>query len=266
MANTIDTRARARTGEPVSPGMRRGFVWLVLLTTCVPVAAQSEDLIQVLRQRERQSQELQSENPLRGNTPILWPEYSPNFESDGKGMPARRAAERPGVISSRHLAHKPLKAARREFELGIQAGHKGRLAEAFQHLTEAVRLDPAYLEALNELGSRHLQNGEPQAALEYLERALAIDGNSADVVTNQTWALLALGRLEEAERAARRAVQLAPDADTGHYQLGIVLTLEGRITPETAEQLALAAKKHPEAVIPLAYLRSRLAPVEVAQP
>jgi predicted Zn-dependent protease len=67
------------------------------------------------------------------------------------------------------------------------------------------------------------------------------------VLSNKAAALVMLSRWEEAEQAARRAIQLDPGSIDANYMLGIAMMKQGKITPETAAHLAIAAKTHPRA-------------------
>jgi cytochrome c-type biogenesis protein CcmH/NrfG len=68
-----------------------------------------------------------------------------------------------------------------------------------------------------------------------------------------------LSRCEEAEQAARRALQLDPGSIDANYMLGIAMMKQGKITPETADHLAIAASKHPRARVYLAEVQAYLA-------
>jgi Flp pilus assembly protein TadD len=72
-------------------------------------------------------------------------------------------------------------------------------------------------------------------------------------------ALVMLGRWEEAELAARRALQLDPASIETNYMLGIAMLQQSKITPETAAHLAIAAKEHPRARAFLAEVQADLA-------
>jgi len=77
--------------------------------------------------------------------------------------------------------------------------------------------------------------------------------------SNKAAALVMLGRWEEAEQAARHALQLDPASIDANYMLGSAMMKQGKITPETAARLAVAAKKHPRARVYLAEVQAELA-------
>ena len=168
-------------------------------------------------------------------------------------------SRQPSVVSARGLAHQSPKAARKEFDLGVRDSRKGRIDGALKHLIEAVRLDPDLIEAHAQLGMVYARTGQPLLALDHFKRALALEPNSATLHSNAAAALIALHRGDEAERAARRAVQLAPGSAEANYVLGLALLQERKITPEVVTCLELASTKYPTARETLDLIRVYLA-------
>jgi tetratricopeptide (TPR) repeat protein len=172
-----------------------------------------------------------------------------------------------GGVSARTLAHKPSKAAVEAFNRGVRAWNKSEIDQALYLFNEAVRLDPGYAQARVNLGAVYAKTGLPEQALDQYEQALILEPNVPVLHSNKAAALVMLSRWEEAEQAARRALQLDPESIDGHYMLGIALMKQGKITPETATHLAIAAKKHLRARAFLAKVQADLAtePIGVAQ-
>lgn len=164
-----------------------------------------------------------------------------------------------GLVSARTLAHKPSRAAAREFRRGVEASRKGQSEEALRHLEEAVLLDPLFVEAQTELGSTYAKAGQPQRALSWYDRALALDPHWAVLHSNRAAALVLLGRGKEAEQASRRALQLDAVSIQAHYMLGISLLMQEKITPEAVAHLIIAAEKYPGARPFLAGAQAELA-------
>ena len=71
--------------------------------------------------------------------------------------------------------------------------------------------------------------GQPDAAAELLEQAVALDPANAAAFLNLGNACADLDRLEEAEAHCRRAIGLAPRLAEAHASLGFVLTSCGRL-------------------------------------
>lgn len=120
-------------------------------------------------------------------------------------------------------------ASRRNF-FGARHLAGGRTAEAVAQLHEAVKLDPSYMEARNNIGAALLAAGKPGEALphrasggafetrrrsgslqpgqrpHHLNRALVIREGYQEAHNNLAIALGALGRFDEALRHATRAL------------------------------------------------------------
>ena len=164
-----------------------------------------------------------------------------------------------GGVSARTLAHKPSKAAVTAFKRGVRAWDKGQYDQALRYLTEAVRLDPDFVDARVDLGTVYAKTFRPEEALEQYGLALAVDPNLAVLHSYKAASLVMLSRWEEAEPTARRALQLDPESIDANYVLGIAMMMQGKITPETATHLAIAAKTYPRARAPLAEVQAQLA-------
>jgi tetratricopeptide (TPR) repeat protein len=163
-----------------------------------------------------------------------------------------------GVVSARTLTHKPSQSARKEFDRGVQAEQRGQNSEAIRHFTQAVRLDPNYVEAEADLGLTYSKSGQGEAAINVFDRALALEPNWALLSGAKASALVMLSRWEEAEQAARRAVRLNPSSIESNYMLGLALLMQGKITPETARSLEMAASQYPKAREHLAEVQAKL--------
>jgi Flp pilus assembly protein TadD len=166
-----------------------------------------------------------------------------------------------GGVSARTLGHKHSKAASQAFDRGVRAWKKRQGEQAVRYLSEAVRLDPDFLEARTDLGIVYTKTDRPEEALVQYELALGLEPNIAALHSNKAAALVMLSRCEEAEQAARRALQLDPESIEANYMLGIAMMKQLKITPETAAHLAIAAKKYPRARAYLAEVRAYLAAV-----
>jgi tetratricopeptide (TPR) repeat protein len=205
--------------------------------------------------------------PLRGqsieqNVPVRPHEVENMNDLSDWGGDGAETLSRPmpsGAVSIRQLAHKPSKAAVKEFEMGMRNLRAGQRSEAMQHFRAALLKDPNYAEANGHVGELYLQVGEPSLALSHLNRALAAYPNSQPLQSNKAWALLSLKRPDEAEQAARRAVDLAPGFVTAHYLLAVALLQQSRATPETVKHLEIAIGEYPELREGLAWARERIA-------
>lgn len=169
-------------------------------------------------------------------------------------------AERPSgeVVSVRRLRHKPLRKARKEYERAEKANRQGDAEASLRHLREATRLDPEFLEAFNNLGTRLLHMGRPGEAADAFRKAAALDPAESKPYTNLAIALLHLNQPEEAERAARSALRLHRESRHAEYVLGLSLATTRRNIPEALSVLRSASNEWPHARLVAAQLLTRM--------
>jgi Tfp pilus assembly protein PilF len=107
-------------------------------------------------------------------------------------------------------------------------GYFGRHGEAAAELREALRLRPAYSDALHNLGValEHLERFDEAAAR--MEEAIGLEPNRSHIHAHLSNALRKAGRPEEAAEVARRAIRLGPGSHEAHNALGAALMDLGR--------------------------------------
>jgi tetratricopeptide (TPR) repeat protein len=181
-----------------------------------------------------------------------------NWDPDLCAPPARHQPSG-GLVSARSFTHKVPKAAAKEFDRGLHARTKGENELAKDHLAEAVRLDPGFVEARFGLAMVYANLGQPQEALEQYDKALALEPNVAVLHGSKAAALVMISRWEEAEAEARTTLRLDPNSIEAHYMLGVALFEQAKISPETESHLAIAAKKYERARPYLAAAEAALA-------
>tara|TARA_Y100001968_G_scaffold314462_1_gene339850 strand:+ start:7001 stop:8812 length:1812 start_codon:yes stop_codon:yes gene_type:complete len=71
--------------------------------------------------------------------------------------------------------------------------------------------------------------GQSSKAIEYHQYYLNQGINDADFYNNYSQLLRDLGRLEEAEIFARKAIKLSPDCDNNYFILGLILKKKGKL-------------------------------------
>src|SRR5437764_7038728 len=91
------------------------------------------------------------------------------------------------------------------FARAVAQHQSGQLAEAENLYRKVLAAERNHFGSLYYLGVIALQRGQPQAAIEPLGRALAVDDGSHDCHYNLAFALQTLGRLPEAAAHYRRA-------------------------------------------------------------
>jgi tetratricopeptide (TPR) repeat protein len=140
-------------------------------------------------------------------------------------VPARPNKELPagGTISARRLAHRPVKAAKKEFLKGQSAAGKGDRVAALRHYARAVEIDPKWYEPRVNYGAQLFVAGRTANALIQARAAIDIDPASVEGYINASAVLSTMGKYPEAAQAAARAVELAPQLAKSRYLLGFAL-------------------------------------------
>lgn len=125
--------------------------------------------------------------------------------------------------------------------LGRVLRRQGRVAEAVASLSDAVIQHPHDFELLQELARALADSGQLSSAIDRYRDALAVD------VDAQTW--FELGNTcdrnsqgEDALRAAKQSIRLAPQHMPSRFLLARALTATGRIEDAAAEYRSLARR------------------------
>lgn len=145
-----------------------------------------------------------------------------------------------------------------QFNLGLVRRGEGRLDEALAHDEEAVKIRPAYPEALNNIAEILIAKNMMAGALPYLAEALRMRPDLVDANVNLGIASSATGRLDAAEAAFRNAIRLAPDNAQALEGLGRTMSQLGR-PEEGLPFLAEAVRLEPAQPAPHAGLATALA-------
>src|SRR5438874_13127774 len=99
----------------------------------------------------------------------------------------------------------------RAVELALEQHRDGNFQRAEALYTEILRQDPGNVDAIHLLGVLAHQGQQPQIAVDLISAAIRKRPDVAVFHYNLAEALHALDRVDEAEAAYRRAVELAPD-------------------------------------------------------
>jgi protein O-mannosyl-transferase len=126
-----------------------------------------------------------------------------------------------------------------------------RTAEAINAYEEALRLQPAYPEAHNNLGNALLASGRATEAVAHYEEAIRLRPGFGEARSNLANALLQAGRAPEALQAGEEAVRLAPGDADARYNLGNALAAGGRLEAGRSEYEKAASMKPPCACNPV---------------
>lgn len=108
----------------------------------------------------------------------------------------------------------------------MQAGRKDEAARICRKILTG---DPRHAESLHMLGVIALEAGDHAAAIEHLEKAVAIDGAKPAYRNNLGGALTLAGRWADAVTQYRKALELQPAQAVSHHNLADVLMHLGQV-------------------------------------
>ena len=118
----------------------------------------------------------------------------------------------------------------------------------FDEIKEALKIFPAYYDALNALGREYVARKEYQKSLEYLIRSIDINQRSFSSFYALAYACYQLNHRPEALEAARGATIIQPSSVNAQLLYGTLLRLDGSY--EKAEKVLLEAKKLSKDTLP----------------
>jgi len=122
---------------------------------------------------------------------------------------------------------------------------QGRIEEAIWHNTEAVRIKPDYLIAVNGLGLALYKAGRIDEAIHYYKRALEISPRTVEIHVNLGAALTVKGEFAQAVKEYEKILLVQPQNAVTHNNLGIALCQLGKFD-EAIEHFNQAVKIAPD--------------------
>ena len=129
------------------------------------------------------------------------------------------------VTENNHLAH---------FSMTRTLLNQGRIKEAIWHSSEAVRIKPDYVDAINGLGAALNRAGKIDEAISYYKRALEINPHLTKAHLNLAAAFMTKGRFAEAVTHYRIA-EAVVDIPGMHSDFGYALVRLGRFKEAVTE-------------------------------
>ena len=139
------------------------------------------------------------------------------------------------------------------YVLGVAQWKTGRLDEADASLARSVDVDPTRFKGWLNLARVRLDAGRDEGAFEAAQRAIELDGSSADALHQSGRALCALGRTEEAVATLGSALLLDPANGHVANTLGWILIREGRF-----DEAVPALEAARDALPGVSYVRNNL--------
>jgi tetratricopeptide (TPR) repeat protein len=176
-------------------------------------------------------------------------------DDDMRPEPPRSADNRlpaSETVTLHELSHRVPGRAEKEFERALKATKEGKKENAIAHYHKAILADPEFFAAINNLGVTYLELDRADAAIEQFTKAIAVDPHAPLPEANLAVGYLRQGLLADAERAARRAVDLDRVGRYGLLVLGATLVMKGNFTAEAERSLTQAAQEYAVAKVWLA--------------
>jgi tetratricopeptide (TPR) repeat protein len=161
------------------------------------------------------------------------------------------------TVSLRRLQHHVPDAARKEESKAEAAMEKGQIRRAIGHLQRALKTDPEYPAAHNNLAMCYARQRRYEEALAEFQKAVESDPGSPVLGVNLGLALLSTGRYADAEQAARHALRLSGDNPMAHYVLGLSLCEQRVKQTEALASLRRVEGRFPEARLAAAGILER---------
>ena len=156
------------------------------------------------------------------------------------------------TVTLHELSHHVPGRAVKEFERARKATNEGEKENAIAHYHKAIAADPEFFAAINNLGVTYLDLNRVDVAIEQFTKAIAVDPHAPLPEANLAIAYLRQGLIADAERAARRAVDLDRVGRYGQLVLGASLIMKGNFTLEAERSLTQAAQEYAVARVWLA--------------
>ncbi|MCA1592032.1 MAG: tetratricopeptide repeat protein [Acidobacteria bacterium] len=128
----------------------------------------------------------------------------------------------------------------------LLATDRDDLDAAIKDLQEALRRDPTFFSAWQDLGVAYMKLRRWNEAVVTFNELSRLRPDAVDAAYLQALSLFNAGRVEEAEREARRALRLNAGAVEAHTLLGVILASRGNANAEAIEALSQAAALNPK--------------------
>jgi tetratricopeptide (TPR) repeat protein len=145
---------------------------------------------------------------------------------------AGRAAEAE-VIYRRILSREPRHADALHL-MGVLAGQNGRPEEAIQWIERAIAVAPRVPLYYDSLAESYRRMGKLQDAARFLAKAVELAPNSAEAANKLGNIQKNLGNTDEAIASFRRAIQFNPEWAEPHTHLGEIFRMRGQVDEATA--------------------------------
>ena len=127
----------------------------------------------------------------------------------------------------------------------LLATDRDDMEAALRDFKEAIRRDPAFFSAWQDLGVAYMKLRRWNDAVETFAEFARLRPDAVDAAYLHALALFNAGRVEDSEREVRRALRLNAGAAEAHTLLGVILASRGTANAEAADALSQAAALNP---------------------
>jgi len=119
------------------------------------------------------------------------------------------------------------------------------LQQNIQMLEDIVRQDPTNRNAWVQLGHNYFDGNQPMKAIEAYNKALELDPNDPDVITNQGVMFRRVGWYDRAIDNFRKANEINPMHPQSLYNMGVVYRYDLQDYDKAREAWTLYIERHP---------------------
>jgi tetratricopeptide (TPR) repeat protein len=173
----------------------------------------------------------------------------PKPPQESGGLSPKPAGANPDLMDVREYTAQVPKAARKEFEKGLEADHAGKIDEAIRHYQKALKIEPGFYAAHNNLGSNYLSKSDFAAARKEFEQVVALNQSDATAYFNLSNACMLMNQVADAQRFLDEGFRRQPDSALGHFLLGSLDLRAGKM-PAAEHALRQAVQLNPVMVQP----------------
>jgi superkiller protein 3 len=139
------------------------------------------------------------------------------------------ALSKPTETEREETKDRPITAeAIHHFNLAVSLSNQRETLRAIQAYQKAIELNPAYVEAYNNLGIIYQEAGDLDRALQVYRKATEINPQYEKAYNNLGILLLLKGRLEEATEAFQKALTINPNNVESLINLGVLFRKQGQ--------------------------------------
>lgn len=152
------------------------------------------------------------------------------------------------TISVHELQQRTQSKARGSFESAKLAAKAGKHAQAIKMFEKALKVDPVFADARNDLAVELVVVGDTVRAADELQKLIQLDPRFVMAYTNLGVLLCNDKKFSDAELTVRSALKMDPSSTKANLLLAIALYGQGKRGAETQNALTAAARSSPLAV------------------